>query len=453
MATTLSPRGTDPATALPFLEPYDRLKAGLPGATLSWLRDLRDQGRDRFAALGLPTVKNEAWKYTPLRALDKLAFRPAVATELDARFDLLPTVRAEGTAGPRLVFVDGRFRAELSATAGLPAGVELLSLAEALLHQPDLAGEWLSRLAAADDLPLVALNTAFLADGPVLRVARGVAVEEPIELVFVSAGSDEHPTVFHPRTLIVAEAESRAVVVEHHIGLGTGTTLANHVAEVFVGEGASLHHCKVQREHADAFHLSHTAARVAAGGHYDNFILTMGARLSRNEVRSTLDGAHAATHVSGAYMVRGAQHVDTTTLIDHARPDCTSREVYKGAIDDRARAVFQGKIIVRPGAQKTDGYQQNRALLLSDEAEIDAKPELEIYADDVKCSHGATAGELDEDALFYLRARGIDKESARGLLIGAFLAEALEEIAEAGIRDAFQGYVSHWLGARREGRS
>jgi len=236
--------------------------------------------------------------------------------------------------------------------------------------------------------------------------------------------------------------------VEHHIGLGTGATLANHVGEVFVGEGASVHHYKIQREHTNAFHLSHTAARVASKGVYDNFILTIGAKLSRNEVRSVLDGEHADTHVSGAYMVRGDQHVDTTTLIDHAQPCCTSREVYKGAIDGTARAVFQGKIIVRPGAQKTDGYQQNRALLLSDTAEIDAKPELEIYADDVKCSHGATVGELDEQALFYLRARGIDKETARGLLIVAFLAEALEEIPEENVREYFQTMVSNWLSAR-----
>ena len=448
MATPHPPRGFDPAAARPFLEQFDRLKAELPGATLSWVRDLRDQGRARFAELGLPTVKNESWRYTNLRALDKLAFQPAVTAETGASFDVLPTVRAEGTTGPRLVFVDGRFRAELSSTAGLPEGVELLNLADALAHRPDLIGEHLSRLAAPDDLPLVALNTAFLADGPVLRIPKGIEVADPIELVFVSVGSDQHPTAFHPRSLIVAEANARAVIVEHHIGLGTGPTLANHVGEVFVGEGASVHHYKVQREGSNAFHLSHTAAKVAARGVYDNFILTVGGKLSRNEVRSELAGEQADTHVSGAYMVRGDQHVDTTTFIDHAVPSCTSREVYKGVIDDTARAVFQGKILVRPGAQKTDGYQQNRALLLSDTAEIDAKPELEIYADDVKCSHGATAGELDDEALFYLRARGIDKETARGLLIGAFLAEALEEIPEESVREAFHGIIAGWQNAR-----
>ncbi|MGF7177854.1 Fe-S cluster assembly protein SufD [Azospirillum doebereinerae] len=449
LTTTYATRGADPSTAPAFLAPLDQLKSGLPGAALSWLRDLREQGRERFAAVGLPTIRNETWRYTNLRDLTKLAFHPADAADGNVRFDVLPTVRTEGQTGPRLVFVDGRFRAELSSTEALPAGVELLSLAAAFASHGELIGEHLGRLALADDRPLVALNSAFLADGPVLRVAAGVAVDQPIELVFVSAGSDERPTSFHPRTLIVAEAGSRAVVVEHHIGCGTGTTLANHVAEVFVGEGATLYHYKAQRETASAFHLSHTAATVAKDGCYDNFILTLGARLSRNEVTSVLAGTDARTHVSGGYMVRGSQHADTTTLIDHAQPNGTSREVYKGVIDDTGRAVFQGKIIVRPQAQKTDGHQLNRALLLSDTAEIDAKPELEIHADDVKCSHGCTAGELDDAALFYLRARGIDQETARGLLIGAFLGEAMEEIAEEPVRDAFQALVSGWLEEKR----
>ncbi|SMH43859.1 Fe-S cluster assembly protein SufD [Azospirillum agricola] len=448
MTTTYSTRGADPATAPAFLEPLDHLRSGLPGAALSWVRDLREQGRERFAAVGLPTIRNESWRYTNLRDLAKLAFHPAVTADSDACFDLLPTVRPEGH-GPRLVFVDGRFRAELSSTEGLPDGVELLSLATALTDHGDLVGDHIGRLAAADDRPLVALNSAYLADGPVLRIPRGVALDQPVELVFVSVGAEDRATSFHPRTLIVAEAGSRAVVVEHHVGCGTGTTLANHVAEIFVGEGATLHHYKAQREGASAFHLSHTAATVAKDGCYDNFILTLGGRLSRNEVVSTLAGTDARTHVSGGYMVRGNQHADTTTLIDHAQPNGTSREVYKGVIDDTARAVFQGKIIVRPQAQKTDGHQLNRALLLSDTAEIDAKPELEIHADDVKCSHGCTAGELDDNALFYLRARGIDQETARGLLIGAFLAEAMEEIAEEPIREAFQTLVAGWLEEKR----
>ncbi|WP_448188167.1 Fe-S cluster assembly protein SufD [Azospirillum sp. sgz301742] len=443
MTVTHSPRYGDPAPAQPYLEQYDRVKGELPGAALSWVRELREQGRSRFAQLGFPTTKVEAWKYTSLKTLEKVAFQPAKPAAASVHFDVLPHVGN----GPRLVFVDGFFRADLSSTAGIPAGVELLGLADALTRRPDLVGEHLGRLAVSDEQRFVALNTAFLADGAVVRIGRGVEVAEPIELVFVSLGSEDGPVAFHPRTLLIAEPQSKAVVVEHHIGLGVGATFANHVAEAYVGEGAILRHYKVQREGSEAFHLSNSVAKVGKDACYDNFILTTGARLARNEVRVAL-GQGSSCNVNGAYMIGGHQHCDTTTVIEHKEPHGTSREVYKGAIDDHGRAVFQGKIVVHPGAQKTDGHQLNRALLLSDTAEIDSKPELEIYADDVKCSHGATAGELADEALFYLRARGIPKDEARALLIAAFLAEALDEIPEEPIREAFQGFVTGWLSAR-----
>lgn len=436
---------TGTETPSPYLDLIDRAKGDLPGAALSWVRDLRAQGRAGFAAAGLPTVKAEAWKYTNLRALEKIVFEPATDAAAATHFDVLPTIRTDGAAGPRLVFVDGRLRADLSSLDGLPEGVSLTGLAAGLSGDDDLLADHLGKLAPLDQSSLAALNTAFLADGPVLRVCRGVTVEPVIELVFVTLGAGDRPTAFHPRTLIVMEPNAKATVVEHHVGLGTGTTLANHVAEVFVGDGANLDHYKVQREGLDAYHIATTAARIGRDASYINFILTTGARLARNEVWTELAGTGATCHVSGGYLVRGEQHCDTTTVIDHAAPHGTSREVYKGAIDGRARAVFQGKIIVHPGAQKTDGHQLNRALLLSDTAEIDAKPELEIYADDVKCSHGATAGELDDTALFYLRARGIDRETARSLLTAAFVAEAIDEIPEEPVRAAFQAIVDGWL--------
>lgn len=446
MTTHPSLRGTDPTAALPFLAQLDRVRDSLPGTDLDWLTGLRADAQARFAEIGLPTQRVEAWKYTSLRALNKLSFEPATANT--TAIDSLPTVFADGEAGPRLVFVNGHFRAELSRTNSLPAGVTLASLGDTLKSDPAFLAKRVGSLADGDMLPMVALNSAFLAEGAVLRVASGIRVEQPIELVYLSVPDEGQPTVFHPRNLVVIEEKARAVVVEHHVSVGNGVVLANHVTEIFVNANASLHHYKIQRENGQSFHLAHAAAKVAPHAVYDNFILTMGARLSRNEVVSRFGGEYGQSHVSGAYMVRDDQHVDTTTLIDHAMPNCTSREVYKGAIDDHARGVFQGKIIVRPDAQKTDGYQQNRALLLSDNAEIDAKPELEIYADDVKCSHGATVGELDEQALFYLRARGIDKETARGLLINAFLAEALDEISEDIVRDHFQQAMQAWLAAR-----
>jgi Fe-S cluster assembly protein SufD len=346
------------------------------------------------------------------------------------------------------VFVGGAFRADLSSVGTLPEGAVVTSLGEALASQAGLLERYLGKVGVTDANPFQALNTAFLADGLVVHVPKGVAIAEPIEVVFVGSGS-ENPTMHHPRILIIVEANAEATLVEHHIGLGAGTYFSNLVTEIVAGEGARLHHYKAQRETPQAFHMATVTADLAKDSSYDNFVLTIGSRLSRNEIKPVLNGTGVECRLSGAYMVNGNQHCDTTTVIDHAQPQCTSREVYKGVIDGNARAVFQGKIIVRPDAQKTDGYQLNRALLLSDTAEIDSKPELEIYADDVKCSHGATAGELDDDQLFYLRARGIDLETARNLLISAFLADAINEIRIETVRESFQGTVSNWLKSQR----
>jgi len=423
--------------------PLAAFGAGVPATALPWLASLHAAGAERFAALGWPTVRQEAWRYTNLKPITTLSFAPATSgAVLDQVPSLLP---AEGRAA-RLVVVDGVVRPELSDSGHLPAGVRLLGLAQALASEPALVEPLLGRAEALEDQTLAALNGALVADGVVLLVPAGVTVEQPIELVLVGTGG-EAPTAWHPRLLIAAGANSSASVVEHHVGLGSGAPyLANVVSEITLERGARLHHVKVQRERSDAFHLSTVAVRIAADAAYDSFVLTLGAALSRNQIHALIDGPGAWARLSGAYLVRGQQHADTTTVIDHAQPQGSSREVYKGAIDDQAQAVFQGKIIVRPDAQKTDGYQLNRALLLSDQAGISAKPELEIYADDVKCSHGATAGELDDQAMFYLRSRGIDRAGARALLTAAFVAEALDEIPLEPVRAACQELVSAWLG-------
>jgi Fe-S cluster assembly protein SufD len=435
---------TDPATAAAHLAPLDAVAASLPGLAISWVRALRELGRSRFAALGLPTPRNESWRRTDLKPL--LAGGFAAADEnAAAAFDVLPSVMP---GSPRLVFVDGRLRPALSALGDLPDGVEVASLASLLDTDPEWLGQYLGRSSDIEAHPFAALNTAVLADGAVLRFGAGVEPARPVELVFVSLGREGERTAHHPRTLIVAEPGAKAMVIEHHIGFGDRETFANHVAEIVVGERATLTHIKIQREGAAAFHIANTAVRVERDAHYDSFVLNLGARLARNEIAVTLAGEGASGHLNGAYLVRGKQTSDVTTFIDHAVPNCSSREVYKGVIDGEAHGVFQGKILVRKDAQRTDGHQLNRALLLSDTARIDAKPELEIYADDVKCSHGATAGELDDNQLFYLRARGIPLEEARGLLIAAFLAETLDEVADETVRDALASTVSAWMKGR-----
>lgn len=429
-----------------LLDGHARLKADAWAGDPDWLGRLRENGRARFEELGLPTQRLESWKYTSLRPLERVRFAP-VTPEAGSVLDTPPPdPLVEGAF--QLVFVDGRYRSDLSTDPGeVPSGVTLSHLRWAVSHEPALVQAHLGQVGVVDGHGMIALNTAFLNDGPVLHLEKGIVLDRPVEILFITTTA-EQPAMWHPRVLMVAEPNSAATVLERHIGEGDPVSFANLVCEIVVREGARLQHYKLQTEATSAFHIATTTAHLAKDSVYDNFVLTAGARLSRNEIRAVLGGTGVTCKLNGAYMLRGKQHADTTTLIDHANPHCQSREVYHGAIDDGARAVFQGKIMVRPDAQKTDGYQLNRALLLSEHAEIDSKPELEIYADDVKCSHGATTGDLDEDALFYLRSRGLDRQTARGLLIRSFLAEALEEIELESVRTAFGKALDSWLEAR-----
>ncbi len=426
----------------PDVEDYRRLTPGLP-----WLEALRTEGRHRFASLGLPTPRQEAWRFTNLGALGRLPWRTAPPDSAMIDPGPLPSVvPAGGVPSHRLVFVNGTWRPDLSATDGLPAGVVLTGLDLGLTAYPEVIETHLGRLAAVDGHALIALNTGLLGSGALLVLPAGAVLERPVELVMIGAGTDaDRPLAWHPRLLVVAGAGSRATLVEHHLSHAGHPGCANLVAELFLGAGARLAHYKVQRENPTSFHLATVTGRLERDADYEGFLLTTGGRLSRNEVRLVLDGPGATVKLNGAYLVRGHQHCDTTTLIDHARPRGTSRQMFKGVLDDEARAVFQGQVRVRPDAQQTDGHQLHRALLLSDQAQIDAKPELEIHADDVKCSHGATVGDLDDDALFYLRARGIDRDAARGLLIAAFVNEAIAEITDPTVAAAFQALADGWL--------
>lgn len=436
---------------------------GLPGAGLPWLATLRRAGLERFAAGGLPTPRTEDWKYTNLRALEAQEFVPAPmsATVNGVEAGALPSLLPQGQAAHRLVFVNGRLRTDLSDAGALPKGVVIAGLADLLEREPALVEPHLGvlGLGLGDDgksggRPFLALNTAAAGDGYVVFLPDGAELEIPVAIVFASTAADGGPVACHPRNLIVAGAGSRATVLEQHVQLaggagegGGGGYFANSVTEIVLGEGAALVHLKLQDEGAGAFHIASTEARVAAGASYDNFSLSLGARLARNEIRVRLAGADARCALAGAYLAGGRQHTDTTTVIDHAEPDTASREVYKGVLDGTARAVFQGRITVHPDAQRSDGHQLNRALLLSDGAEIDSKPALEVFADDVKCSHGATVGEIDDEALFYLRTRGVPEAEARAMLVAAFIDEVLEEIADPVLRDGFRARVAGRLAA------
>jgi Fe-S cluster assembly protein SufD len=389
----------------------------------------------RYRAAGLPGPAVEAWKYTSLEALRQLGLAPRGAA---------PVVRAvpERVAaidGYRAVFVGGRFAPALSALDGLPQGVTVESLAELIARDPGAAE---AALGADADAPLIALNTAFAADGLVLRLARGAVLDKPLHLISVGADG----AVFHPRHHLALAPDAAATVVESHVG--DGGYFANQVTDIEVGKGATLRHAVLQNQADAAFHIGSMRLSLAARATYEGFVLQTGARLARHELAARLDGEGADCRVTGLALAAGDRHIDNTTFIDHAAAGGRSRQLFKTVLDDTSRGVFQGRVLVRPHAQKTDAHQLSRALLLSRKAEMDGKPELEIYADDVRCSHGATIGSLEQEPMFYLMSRGIDRATAYRMLVEAFAVEALDEIADASVREAFAAPVAAWLATR-----
>ena len=418
------------------LDRFEAAKAGLPGDAHA-----RADALARYAKLGVPTPKLEAWHFTSLKSLDEAALAPSDAkiAPLTAAA-VAPHALSTSHAHHQLVFVDGRFRADLSRIGMLPKGVVLTGWSVSKALPKDLLVE------GADAGAMRALNAAYAADGALLAVPAGVALAAPVHLIFLGASG-----AAHVRNRIALGEGASATVLETYAGAGRYWT--NAVTDASIAVAATLKHLKLQTEGGEAFHTAATAASVGAKGVFDSFVLSLGGRLARNEIDAVLKGEGGRVKLEGAYLVRGRQHVDNTTTIDHVAAHCDSEERYRGVLDDHGYAAFQGRIVVRPDAQKTNARQLNENLLLSDRAEIGSKPELEIHADDVKCGHGATAGEIDEQALFYLRARGIGEAQARGMLIEAFVSELIDGIADEAIRDRFTASVGGWLydaqGARR----
>jgi len=433
----------------PFDDRLDAVANSLPGSGRPWLDRLRADARAAYRDAGLPGPKVEAWKYTNLNRLRRTGF--ASETAPAKTVDSVPVGSALSVTAHQAVLVNGRFRADLSSLPDAGAGVEVMGLADVLAREPGLLDGRLGRIAPPAGMPLVALNTALAADGLVIRFRKGTEAETPVHVVSIGAAGDA-PVMFQPRLLVIGEEGSSGTVLESHIAAGDGVYFSNSVTEIALERRAALRHYKLQNEHPSAFHLATTKGSFAAGARYESFVLQVGGRIARNEIHVHLGGRRIECRLNGAYLLQGEQHADNTTVIDHAAPDGISRELYKGVLDGMARGVFQGKILVRREAQKTDGHQLNKALLLSRGAEIDSKPELEIYADDVKCGHGATAGEIDDEAVFYLRSRGIDEDTARGLLVDAFVGEAIEQIAHVASREAFQRVVDGWLAESRSAK-
>lgn len=408
----------------------------------AWLRATRREGIERFEKLGFPTPRNEDWHFTSVARIAETTFSPLRAASGQVTRESLAQFTFGHAEWPSLVFVNGRYDKSLSTGVALDPGVRAIDLATALRDEPALIEPWLGKISPAGDRSFTALNTAFMADGAVVHIAPECVVRLPLHLIFVST-ANAAKGVTYPRNLIVAGKNSRATVIESYVSIGDAGYFTNAVTEVAVEAGATLAHYKIQRESQRAFHVHTIDTKQARDSHYVSFAFATGAELSRTNIYTLLDGEGCGATLNGLYMGDDDQHMDHQTNIVHAQPNTFSRELYKGILSGSAHGVFNGKVYVYPIAQKTDGKQTNNNLLLSERARIDTKPQLEIFADDVRCTHGATVGRLDEMALFYMKSRGVPEDSARRLLTYAFAADVLETIEIEAVREELEGATLH----------
>ncbi len=401
-----------------------------------WLCSIRKAAFARFNELGFPTTRHEEWQYTNVAPIAREQFRIGVAGIVPTA-DELSTFSLEEDCAARLVFIDGRFSTVHSAVASLPDGVTVCSLAEAIVTDGSPVASFLAKHATYEDQAFTALNTALLEDGAFVHVRKGTVLERPIHLLYWSTAPEELAASL-PRNLIVAEESSQLTVVETYAGANGSSYFTNTVTELIAQDNAVVDHYKINREGDRAQHIGHLQVHQTRDSNVTAHAMTFGGSLVRNDIGTVLDGEGGECTFNGLYMLKGSQHVDNHLLVDHAKPRCDSREIFKGILDDSSRGVFTGRIIVRKDAQKTDGKQTNQNLLLSDDAKADSKPQLEIFADDVKCTHGATIGQVDSDAMFYLQSRGLCKEAARNLLVYAFASDCVSRVRIDSLRSQIE---------------
>jgi Fe-S cluster assembly protein SufD len=422
-------------------------RATVVAETPEWLEGLRRRAADRFAAVGFPTSRDEEWRFTPVAPIAKTSWREAPVSAAMRGDELRPYLfgHPEWT---RLVFVNGSYRQELSSLPSGPRGIRVGSLAQALRERLPTLERHLGRHAGVESTPFTALNTAAFQDGGFIHVPANTELDHPFHLIFVST-DEAAGCAIQPRNLLVVERGAQASFIESYVTTGSsGNYWTNPITEVVVDANCWVEHTRIQRESEGAYHVGGTYVDQQRDSHYRSFSLSMGGALARHNLQARLNDENVETLLYGLYLTHNDQLVDNHTAIHHDRPNCRSWEVYKGILDDRSRAVFNGKVFVKPEAQKTDAKQTNRNLLLSDRARVDTKPQLEIFADDVKCTHGATVGRLDDIALFYARSRGVPAEEAQRLLTYAFAAEVIGEVALEPVRRELERLVKERLGAR-----
>ena len=434
----------DTTSTARYVEAFAERESTLPGRHLEWLRQVRRAGIDAFSRTGFPTPRNEHWKYTSVSPIEKRSFDLAVPSSCTTCVGGSVSRLPDGATAPRLVFVDGLVNCELSDLRALPPGVRIEDLTRVVEHDSEFLESRLGKIVSPEKTAFTALNTAFMDTGAIIRVDPETVADRPVHLVFVS-GSHECERGYSPRIVVAASAGSRIAVVEHFVGLDGTVYLDNAVTEIDVAEGATVEHYKVQQSSPAAYHVAALEAKLAADASFHSWAVSLGARLSRHDIDVTLEHEHARCSLDGLYIANGRQHVDFHTNVEHVAPHCESHEYYKGIAGGRGRGVFNGRVHVHPDAQKTEAHQTNRNLLLSRNAEIDTKPQLEIHADDVKCSHGATIGQLDEQMLFYLRSRGIEESAACGMLTYGFARDVVDRIAVSELRERIGAAVLEHL--------
>lgn len=426
---------------------FEALEKGLNGEAASTLHALRKNGLRAFSVQGFPTTKDEEWRFTNVRKIAETPFNPVLGDARSAirRRDIDAFMFGMENV---LVFVDGRYSAELSQTKSLPAGMIAESLAAATTSRTELVHRYLGRLAPIDNNPFIALNMAFVQDGAFVHVPRGVATGETIHLLFVSTGTEKNLLTL--RNLFLVGEQAQLSIVESYVSLGDGEYLTNVVTELFLDPGAVVEHDKLQTESHSAYHVASIHAYQNRETRFTSNSVALGGGIVRNNVTTMLDAEGSDCTLNGLSLATGTQLIDNHTTIDHAKPHCTSHELYKAILDGKAHGVFNGKIFVRQDAQKTDAKQTNKTLLLSENAVIDTKPQLEIFADDVKCTHGATVGQLDTDQVFYLRTRGIDEIMAQDILTFAFAEDVVSRIHVEPLKEKLESLVHEKLGKGRK---
>jgi len=422
-----------------YVSAFKQLESRLNGESKTDFHRIRKNAIDRFIDLDFPTIKQEEWKYTNVSPIFKYNFQPA-GSSAEVTADEIEKLKIKNLTENLIVFINGFYSAEHSKLLPLPDGVRIESLASMLKEEPELLLKYFGKYVKIDN-GFVALNTAMVQDGTVVYVPDNCIIEEPVQVLNIAAGTKGEYVLSQPRNIIIAGKNSHVRIIETYHSLTEEPGFMNVVTEIDASENSYVELFRIQNENLSSFHVSKTQVEQERGSNFTSYNVTFGGSLVRNDLNTVLDNVNINANLFGLYILEDSQHVDNHTLIDHAKPNCLSNELYKGVLKGKSRAVFNGKVFVRKDAQKTNAYQSNKNILLSKEATVDTKPQLEIFADDVRCTHGATVGQLDEESVFYLRSRGIDEQNARSILIRAFANDIFEEIKIESLKEHLNNMI------------